>query len=166
MRKAQAIILAGLGVLSLAGAAAAADQKTHTMSVRLADGSVANIEYVGDVQPKVTIEPPPFGSMAPFGIFDRSMIDIRRQMDAMIRQMRRMQTRPITGRPGMNIAAYGDMPAGSTSVTVVSTSNGTKTCTRTTEVTSQGSGKPPKVVSNLSGDCAGAAPPARAIPTV
>jgi hypothetical protein len=52
------------------------------------------------------------------------------------------------------------------SVTVVSTSNGAKTCTRTTEVMSQGSGKPPKLVSNVSGDCSSApGAPAREKPT-
>jgi hypothetical protein len=54
----------------------------------------------------------------------------------------------------MNVAAFGNTPAGTQSVTVVSTSNGAKTCTRTTEVTAQGAGKPPKVVTNVSGDCA------------
>jgi hypothetical protein len=39
-------------------------------------------------------------------------------------------------------------------VTIVSTSNGTQTCTRRTDVTSEGPGKPPKVVSSVSGTCA------------
>jgi hypothetical protein len=166
MRKARAILLAGLGAVSLTGAAAAPGQKTHTMSVPLPDGSIAKIEYVGDVAPKVTIDPAPvprfFGG---FGAFDRTMTDMRRQMDAMIRRMRQMQSRPVTRARGMNIASYGDMPEGSTSVSVVSTTNGGKTCTRTTEVTSQGAGKPPKVVERVSGDCAPVQPPAAAIPT-
>jgi len=66
--------------------------------------------------------------------------------------------------PGLNVAAYGNAPAGTESVTVVSTSNGGKTCTRTTEVTSQGPGKPPKVVTNVSGDCAGVAAPVAPAP--
>jgi hypothetical protein len=49
---------------------------------------------------------------------------------------------------------------------VISTSNGAKTCTRTTEVTAQGAGKPPKVETNISGDCGTApAPTASAKPT-
>ena len=165
MRKAHAIILAGLGAVSLVGAAAAASQKTHTMSVPLTDGSVAKIEYVGDVPPKVTIEPRPFGAVAPFGFFDRSMLDMRRQIDAMIRRMNELSRRPIAPSPGMHVAGSGSMPVGSTSVTVVSTTSGGKTCTRTTEVTSLGAGKSPKVVESLSGDCAAAAPQ-KAIPTV
>ena len=153
MRKALGFVLAGLGAVSLTSAATAASQKTNTMSVPLVDGSVAEIEYVGDVPPKVRIAPRPFWGMAPFGLFDRGMMDLRRQIDAM---MRGMQALPVAGTPGMNVAAYGDMPAGATSVSVVSTSNGGRTCTRTTEVTSQGPGKPPKVVSKVSGDCAAA----------
>jgi hypothetical protein len=151
MRKAHAIILAGLGAVSLVGAATAAGQKTHTVAVPLPDGSLARIEYVGDVAPKVTVDPAPLaGMITPFGMFDRTAAEMRRQIDSMLREM---TVRPIAGTPGMNVAAYGDMPAGSTSMTVVSTSNGSKACTRTTEVTSQGPGKPPKVRTDVSGDC-------------
>ena len=165
MRKAHAIILAGLGAVSLTGAAAG--QKTNTMSVPLGDGSVAKIDYVGDVPPKVTVVPAPFAGIAPFGFFDRSMIDMRRQMEAMIRRMNELGGRSARGAgPAVHVADYGNLPAGSTSITVVSNSNGGRTCTRTTEVTSHGVGKPPKVVSNISGDCAPAAPAAKSAPTI
>lgn len=165
MRKAHAIVLGGLGAIALTSAAVAATRNTHTLDVPLPDGSVAKIEYVGDVAPKVTVTPAPLSVGFPaFEMFDRSMADMQRQIDAMVRQMNEVAAHPVSGAPGMNVAAYGNMPAGSSSVTVVSTSNGTKTCTRTTEVTSQGAGKPPKVVSNVSGECA-AAPPAKPVPT-
>ena len=159
MRKAHAIILAGLGAIALTGAAAASSQATHTMTVPLPDGSTARIDYVGDVAPKVSINPAPMSVAFPsFGMFGRSMVDMQRQVDAMIRQANEMASH--SGAPGMNVAAYGNAPEGTSSVTVVSTSNGSKTCTRTTEVTSQGAGKPPKVVTNVSGDCGKApAPP-------
>jgi len=160
MRKAIAIVLAGLGAVTLAGAAAAASRDTHVLSVPLPDGSTARIEYVGNVAPKVTVAPAPMSVAFPgFGMFDRTMADMQRQIDAMMRQANEMAAHPAAGMPGMNVAAYGNAPAGAQSVTVVSTSNGAKTCTRTTEVTSQGAGKPPKVVTNVSGDC-GAAPAA------
>jgi hypothetical protein len=161
MHKAQAIILAGLGAVSLAGVAVAASKPvTHQMSVPLPDGSVARIEYVGDVAPKVTVAPAPLSVAFPsFGMFDRGMADMQRQIDAMIRQANELASHSAPVVPGMNVAAYGNMPAGANSVTVVSTSNGSKTCTRTTEVTSQGTGKPPKVVTNVSGDCAAEPPP-------
>lgn len=162
MRKAFAIVLAGLGAAGIAGAAVAASRDMHTMNVPLPDGSTVRVEYVGNVAPKVAIVP---GAVAPFGMFDRSMFDMDRQIEAMMRQVDALARAPMSiyGSPGLNVAAYGNAPEGSRSVTVVSTSNGAKTCTRTTEVTSQGSGKPPKVVSNVSGDC-GTAPAQAPLP--
>ena len=49
MRFARPTILAGGAALLLAGTAAAAAEKLHTMHVALPDGSVAQIEYAGDV---------------------------------------------------------------------------------------------------------------------
>jgi len=148
------LVLAGLGAAALAGAATAASRDSHVMNVPLPDGSTARVEYVGDVAPKLTVVP---GAVAPFDLFDRGMFDMNRQIDAMMRQVDAMARAPmaVAGAPGMNVASYGNVPAGSQSISVVSTSNGAKSCTRTTEVTSQGAGKPPKVVTNVSGDCAG-----------
>src|SRR5205085_7208629 len=104
--------------------------------------------------PKVTVVPSP---LSPFSLFDRSAFDLQRRIDAMMRQIDAMtRAAPIAGAPGLNVAAYGNAPAGTQSVTVVSTSNGNATCTRTTEVTSQALGKPPKVTSSVSGNCAAA----------
>ena len=157
MRKAYAIVLAGLGAVTLAGAAAAASRDTHILNVPLPDGSTARIEYVGNVAPKVTVMPAPKSVAFPgFGMFDRTMADMQRQIDAMMRQANEMAAHPVATVPGMNVAAYGNAPAGAQSVTVVSTSNRARTCTRTTEVTSQGPGKAPKVVTNVGGDCSAA----------
>jgi hypothetical protein len=158
MRKSRAVALAGLGSAVLAGAAVAATPSTHVMNVPLADGSSARIEYVGDVAPRVTVEP----GMRPV-LFDpfagldmmRPMIDMRRQIDAMLREAGRLPARAVA--PSINVAASGNLPAGSSSISMISTSNGERVCTRTTEVVSQGAGKPPRVTSRVSGDCAGAA---------
>jgi hypothetical protein len=157
MRKASGLVLAGLGAAAIAGAAVAATRDTHILNVPAPDGSTVRVEYVGDVAPKVTVVPGP--AVVPFRLFDRSAFDIQRQIDAMMRQVDTIAKMPVAGTPGLNVAAYGTAPAGSESVTVVSTSNGSKTCTRTTKVTAQGAGKPPKVVTNVSGDC-GTAPAA------
>jgi hypothetical protein len=160
MLKARAIVLAGLGAVVLTGAAAAASRDTHILNVPLPDGSTARIEYVGNVAPKVSVTPAPMQSVfAPFGMFDRSMFDMDRQIDAMMRQVNEITAHAATGAPGMNVASFGNAPAGTESVTIVTTSNGTQTCTRRTEVTSQGAGKAPKVLSSLSGDCGAAAAP-------
>ena len=160
MPKALGFVLAGLGAVTLTGAALAASRDTHTMTVPLPDGSIAKIEYVGNVAPTVSVNPAPLaGPVAPFALFDRSAFDMQRQIDALMREVDQMTRSPVAGTPGMNVAAYGNAPGGSSSVTVVTTSNGSKTCTRRTEVTSDGAGRPPKVMTSLSGDCGASAPP-------
>lgn len=157
MRKALCLVAAGACAITLAGAAIAATRDTHMLNVPLPDGSVVHVEYVGSIAPKVMLSPAPAPrDFAPFALFDRSALDMQRQMDAMMQQISSMARAPIAGATGLDVAAYGDAPAGSNSVTIVTTSNGTKTCTRRTEVRSQGQGRAPRVVSSLSGDCAGA----------
>ena len=154
MRTLPAIALAGIAA-ALAGTAIAASPKTHVMNVPLPDGSVARVEYAGDVAPRVTIASAPFesawGAIPSFAGFDRMIEQMNRQTQDMMRQVQQIQTHP--GQAGLNVAGYGNLPAGADSVSVVSVSNGRGTCTRTTQMVSQGAGKPPKVTSNVSGDC-------------
>lgn len=159
------IALTSIAAAALAGTAIAAAPKTHVMNVPLPDGSVARVEYVGDVAPKVTVAPAQLpgdywstGMFPSFAGFDRMF----EQMDRQMRQVEQMAHAPAAGTGnGLNIASYGSLPEGASSVTVVSVSNGSGTCTRTTESVSQGAGKPPKVTTKVSGDCgpAGSAAP-------
>jgi hypothetical protein len=157
------LILAGAAAAAIAGTPVAANSRTHVMNVQLPDGAVAHVEYVGNVAPKVTVEPQPLpafgGNWAPMAtpMALPSFAGFDRMIQQMNRQMQEMARRPL-GTPGMNVAAYSNSPAGATSTSVVSYSNGGTTCTRTTEIVSQGPGKPPKVTSSASGDCASAAP--------
>ncbi|MGE5564111.1 MAG: hypothetical protein ACM3ZV_12530 [Bacillota bacterium] len=165
MRKLPAFALAGIAAAAVAGTAFAAAPKTHVMNVPLPDGSVARVEYVGDVAPKVTVAPRPIADadmpwampFPSFAGFDRIFAEMQRRSQEMMRQAQEMSREPAGAAP--YIASYGDLPAGQTSTTVVSVSNGGATCTRTTEVVSQGPGKPPKVTSSVSGQCAGSAAP-------
>jgi hypothetical protein len=163
VRKLPAFAFGAVGAVAIAGAAVAATPKTHKMDVNLPDGSVAHIEYVGDVKPKVTIAPRPYAAAdAPWAMgfpsfagFDRMFEQMQRQSQEMMRRAQEMSRSPGAAAP--YIASYGDVPAGaSSSTTVVSVSNGGATCTRTTQVVSQGAGKPPKVTSNVSGQCSDA----------
>jgi hypothetical protein len=165
MKKLPIFIVAGVAA-ALAGTAIAAAPRTHVINVPLPDGSVARVEYVGDVAPKVTVAPPTApggfwatGAMAPFSNFDGMFEKMSRQMG----QIEQMARQPV-GAPGMNVAAYGNLPAGANSVSVVTVSNGGSSCTRTTQVVSQGAGKPPKVTTNQAGNCAGVAQPAQPAP--
>lgn len=165
MRKLSAIVLAGLSAVSLASFAAAAHRDTHSLNVALPDGSTAKVEYVGDIPPKVSVVPAPVADpFRAFGIFGRSMFDMDGQIDAMMRQVDAMARQPMFGAPGFNTAAYGNAPAGSTSVSIVSTSDGARTCVRRTDVISEGPGKAPKVASSVSGDCGGSHAAPKATP--
>jgi hypothetical protein len=165
MRKLPAVALAGVAAAALAGTAIAASSKTHAMNVPLPDGSVARIQYVGDVAPKVTVESGQLAGIdrawAPLAL--PSFAGLDQMMARFNQQMQEMGRQPL-GEPGMNVAAYGNLPGGATSTSVVSYSNGTSTCTRTTEMVSQGHGKPPKVTTNVSGNCSGIAPQAPTTP--
>lgn len=160
MRKLPAFTLAGIAGLALAGTAfAAIAPKTHIMNVPLEDGSVAHIEYVGDVAPKVTIAPRAVADAAgtpevpfpSFAGFDRLIQQMQRRGQEMMRRAQQLSNQPRG--PAPYIASFGSLPAGGTSTTVVSISNNGQTCTRTTQVLSQGVGKPPKVTSSISGQC-------------
>lgn len=164
MRKLPAFAFAGIAA-ALAGTAIAAAPRTHVMNVPLPDGSVAHVEYVGDVAPKVTVQPrvmtdaagPWTMSFPSFAGFDRMIQQMQRQSQEMVQRAQQMARQPAGAAP--HIAAYGNMPAGGTSTTVVSVSNNGVTCTRTTEVVSQGPGKPPKVTSSTNGHCNDGSPP-------
>lgn len=169
MHKLAKFALAGAAATALAGTAYAASRNVHVMDVSLPDGAVAHIQYYGDVAPKVTIAPRAEAAMPGlwepmafprFDDIDRVIAQMNQQTETMIRQAQTMVAQP--GAAGMNVASYGNMPAGANSVSVISYSNGGQTCTRTTHVTSEGPGKPPKVTTNVSGECgsSAAAPPA------
>jgi hypothetical protein len=161
-------ILAVGAAAAIAGTALAATSNSHVMNVSLPDGSVARVEYVGNVPPKVTVAPAQLAREAwmtglpSFAGFDRMF----EQMDRQMRQIEQIARQPIGTRgmvpgtaPGMNVASYGNLPAGADSVSVVSVNNGASSCTRTTEVVSEGPGKPPKVTTKVSGNCGAAAQP-------
>jgi hypothetical protein len=64
----------------------------------------------------------------------------------------------------IDLTALRSLPPGTVSYSFVSTTNGGSTCSRSVQVNSLGSGQPPKVVSNSSGDCREGPPAAVAHP--
>lgn len=160
MRNLSKIALASLLAAGLAGGAVAAARGAHVMTVSLPDGSVAKVEYVGDVAPKVVVEPsagPQLGLPAGFGIppIDGLFASMDREMAAAMGQIDQLSRQPLGSLgTGATLAGLGSAPAGTTSYSTVSISQNGRTCSRSTEVIGQGAGKPPKVISNVSGDCA------------
>lgn len=171
MRKLPVFAVAGVAAAAIAGTAIAANRNSHVMNVPLPDGSTVRVQYVGDVAPKVMVDPvrpvsPDDWSVFPsFAGFDRMMEQMSRETEAMIHQAQEMATRPGVGAAPF-VASFGNAPAGaSSSTTIVSFSNGSGTCTRTTQAVSQGPGKPPKVTTSVSGNCGADSGPVQPAPS-
>lgn len=97
-----------------------------------------------------------------FASFDQMIAEMNRESETMMREAQHIASQPVGISP--YVASFGKAPEGMTSETVVSYSNGSKTCTRTTEAVSQGPSKPPKITSSISGDCASPAKPEPSAP--
>ena len=161
MRLISKLALAGFGLVALAGGAAAAEQAMHTMNVKLADGSVAHIRYVGDTPPQVSVErvavpvvPIALADpLASWVAFDRVFADMDRQMAAAMQQAQAMARQPIGPDGKLDQAALKALPPGTVHYSFTSTSTGNGTCTQSYQMTSYGPNQAPKVVSQSSGDC-------------
>lgn len=163
MRKIRTAVLAGIAACCAAGTAMAASKDNHVMNVSLPDGSVARIEYRGDVAPQVKIDPSvrvvPIRFVdafdaSPFIGFDRLFADMDRQVAAMMQQAQALSA-GSDGDLKPDLAALRDTPAGMVSYRFVSVQNGNRVCSRSWRVTSDGTGQQPKLVSASSGDCDG-----------
>jgi len=181
MRIIPSVLVAGVAAVACLGVAAMAaspkfqppPRQDHVLTVRLPDGSVEQIQYSGDVAPRVALSPggPPMGAFAPMAGFgpasDASPFAMLERMSAqmdreMAEMMRNAPPMPSLAAPGaMQQAAAGQPagpgkpPAGAQSYSFVSTIDGGRACTRSVQITSQGAGQAPRVVSQTSGDCAG-----------
>jgi len=174
MRTLSKLGLAAVCAVGLAGTAAATARNMHVINVALPDGSVARVEYVGDVAPKVMVAPASpvawSGFAAPVALplagFDDMFARMDREMAATMRQIDQLSRQPLSASAqGVNLAAYGNVPAGTSSYSVVTVSENGRQCSRSTQVVGQGAGKAPKVFSKVSGDC-GQAPSAASEPRV
>jgi hypothetical protein len=163
MRPVKTLLVAGVAVLAVAGAAIAASEKMHVMSVRLPDGSIEQVHYSGDVAPKIVMVPAApvspisffesaFGPDSPFATMDRISAQMEAQTDAMMRQAATLATQGASGH-AVTPASMANMPAGSFHYTMVSTTSGSQGCTQTVQITSTGQGQQPRVINTSSGDC-------------
>jgi hypothetical protein len=159
-------ILAGAAAIALvggAGLAVAEIKNAHVIDVRLPDGSMAHIRYVGDTPPTVSFAPAPalsilspaydpFGPGSPFAALERISQAMDRQAEALLREA---SARPglFTGPDLLTQVDAGKLPPGAQGFSVVSTMSGHGVCTRSVEYRSLGDGKPPQVVTRTSGAC-------------
>jgi hypothetical protein len=57
MPKFRSAVLAGVALVAAVGTAVAAVHNSHLLKVAMPDGSIARIEYQGDVAPRITLVP-------------------------------------------------------------------------------------------------------------
>ena len=172
MKTMRIAILAGATALAAAGTAVAASEPQHVLNLAMPDGSIEHIHYSGDVPPPVVFLPAHSAPIAsadpsdsPFAMFDRIAAEMDRQADTMLRQAAMTASQPAAADGKIDYAAFGKLPAGTVHYSFVSTSSGNGvTCTRSTQIVSQGPKLQPKMISQSSGDCGAA--PARAVPAV
>ncbi|HEY2178408.1 MAG TPA: hypothetical protein VGH15_07485 [Caulobacteraceae bacterium] len=166
MRNLSILLIAGAGALAAAAAVAATSAPgAHMLTIRFPNGAVERFSYVGDTPPRVSLDsrPVPFAAADvsplfalgpigadPFAELDRVAAEMDREMAGM------RQAMSLAGPGGLQTTGLGSLPAGGESYSMVSTFSGGHACTRSVQVTSQGPGKTPKVVSQTSGDCASA----------
>jgi hypothetical protein len=169
MRTLRTTLLAGVAAIAtgFSGAALAQSAQTHVMTVQLPGGGIAEIRYTGNVAPQISFGesaapidvfapmPALFGASSPFAMLDRISAEMDREAAAMFRQADALATQARSVQ--VTEAAIGNLPAGAQSYSFVSTMSGNGVCIQSVEITSQGSGAPPRVVSHSSGDC-GTAP--------
>ena len=164
IRKFLAAGAAVVGLAGLAGSAFAGGSQTHLMTVQLPGGGVEQIRYSGNVAPEVVFSPmADIGYWAwddaPFAELARISAEMDRAMSGMFQQIEAM---PAVPADGWSEAALANLPPGAQSYSYVSTVSGNGVCGRSVQVTSEGPGHKPQVVTKSFGNCStsGSAPSA------
>lgn len=155
------ILVAGAAALAFSGLAAtapASQPDRHELTIQLPDGGTERIEYTGEA-PRVVFAPAPFGWTWPapvdfwltpsYASLERMSADIERRMDALFKD----QQMWVSSGPMPDATTLASIPAGTTSMTWISTSFGNGFCTRETRISRTSAQAKPEVVSRQSGDC-------------
>jgi hypothetical protein len=161
-RRVRTAVLTGIAALAVAGVSLAAVRDTHMVKVDMPDGSVARIEYSGDIAPKVTFAPVSHTApvalvggfdSTPFAALDDVAVEMDWQAASIFHQAAQLQALPMLVEDKLETVARGKLPPGTVHYEFVSTSSGNGTCMRSVEMTSYPPGQAPRIVSTSSGDC-------------
>lgn len=164
MRPIRTALLAGVAAsaIGLSGVALAQSPQTHVLTVQIPGGVVAQVRYTGDVPPQIAFGESPanvnflapmpslFGAGSPFAMLDRISAEMDREAAAMFREADALAAQARSGQP--TETSIGKLPPGSEGYSFVSTMSGNGVCTQSMQITSQGNGAPPRVVSHSSGN--------------
>jgi hypothetical protein len=151
--------LAGAAALVAAAGltpALAGDGGPHVMNVRMPDGSVTQIEYFGDVPPRVVLAPvpvaigtPPFDAPIGFGSSFAAMQRIAAMMD---RQAEMMMRQAAAMQEATMRASAPVLPSSAHAYAISSSTGGGNVCMRSVQITYRGDAAP-QVVSRTAGNC-------------
>jgi hypothetical protein len=145
-----AAALVGLAALS----PALAGDSPHMMNVRMPDGSIAQIQYMGDVPPQVVVAPAPIQAVTPpFGpiAIDPGFVAMARISDMLNRQAD-MMLRQAAAMPALLQNGAAQMPPGMHVYSMSSTIGNNGVCMRSVQITYDGTAKP-QMVSHTEGNC-------------
>ncbi len=155
-----AVVLAAAG---LAGASAGEIARTHILTVRLPDGSIEQIRYLGDRPPQIhwTQDPAPLfspgfepaGMNSPFAALDRMSAEMDREAQALLNETADLQASAFGFPDAFAAADSGRLAPGERSFSAASTLSGAHMCTRSVEVFPSPDGGRPRIVTRTSGDC-------------
>jgi hypothetical protein len=176
IRKLALVSAGALAAVGLAGAALAAINHSHVLTLRLPDGSREQIFYIGDTPPTVRMQPgpaslaafpapmDPLRADAEFAALQRMSAQMDREAAALLQQQPLgpagpMFAGPMLGGPGSSLMTVdlGKLPPGVHGYSMVSTITGGKVCTRTTEYGAADGSGAPREVTRVSGDCGASA---------
>ena len=171
MRNLRTLLMIGAGIVAVTAGSAFARDMMHEMTVRLPDGSVEQIRYIGDTPPTIRLDNPAHRvrvpvaddlfSADPFAELER----ISAEMDSQAAQMMQVFDRigpPMAAPgalPGLLNVDMGKLPPGVQGYSVYSVTSGGKTCSQSIRYMSDGHGAP-KVEKASSGACDSIAPAA------
>jgi hypothetical protein len=151
MRVSLRSMLAGTAAILAVGVVApamAGDGRVHVLTLQLPGGGVEQIEYTGDVPPRVVVMPTsgmvavPMMDVDPFATLKRISAMMDQQAAAMLREVEDLQGDMLSG-----------LPRGASGYSFVSTMSGNGACMRSVRITYSGGNAQPQMVSSSSGDC-------------
>jgi hypothetical protein len=144
----KSVFVAGIAALALAGTAAwAADSNVHEMTIQLPGGGIEQIQYTGNVAPKVRVVP--MAAMPQVAFMPMAFPDMARIQASMNAQMHAMMLRA-------NALAAQSFANGPLSISAGGPAAGSHFCARSIQITTGANGKQ-NVVTHTAGDCGGGA---------
>ncbi len=169
---------AAVAAIGLGGGAVAEILHRHVLTIRLPDGSVEQIRYVGDTPPVVQLQSglapvaalptdSLFDADSPFAALERISAQMDREAAALLEERRGLSASPSLNPGGLAQIDLARLPPGTRGYSMVSTMTGDRVCTRTTQYGPLDDSGRSKAVTRISGDCGSSSPPSSATrPTV